>query len=252
MIGRTGRGKSTLINSILELQQEIAPEGASGDPVTQKLTKYGPFGDFNITFYDTPGLQGCATGRRTYLQFVDELKRGCGSINVILYCVKMNDLRIENDDLIALRKLSHTFGPLFWERVIVVLTFANKEDCEIRDDRDEDDCNEPSLDDSEAWNELLKNRFIGRINKRKEDIKEVLSSQIAIPSEIVNKIKVIPAGTYKRSRRCLRPLQLPDRKNWLVKLLRECCSDEGRLMTSKLILQNSKLICTVYMYLYYS
>ena len=53
-----------------------------------------------------------------------------------------------------------------------VLTFANMEDCERKDDRDEDNTDEePDDDDEKRWKELQKQSFQGRIKTWEESLK---------------------------------------------------------------------------------
>ena len=53
VLGKTGVGKSTLINSVF--QEPIAQTGI-GKPVTSRIKKYEK-ADYPLSIYDTPGLE---------------------------------------------------------------------------------------------------------------------------------------------------------------------------------------------------
>ena len=110
----------------------------------------------------------------------------------------MTEHRIHNDDKIAIKELHQAFGPKFWERVIFVFTFANQEDCDTRDERDESGP-EPPYHDKEAWKELIKKRFIHRIELRASSVKDFLKEIISIDGIG----GFVPAGTQAKSQASL-------------------------------------------------
>lgn len=128
----------------------------------------------------------------------------------------------------------------------IVFTFANKEadNCDDWDDRDEDDRNnQPESGDDDAWEKLVKERFVNRIKKFRDEVKEIIKSHVHIPSEIVDKMHFIPAGNYKKSRKVRTPLVLPDRQDWLYDLLKMSCTDTERLIRlTPLMMKDSKHI----------
>ena len=235
VVGKTGTGKSALINSITDLEREIAKEGGGVDRCSEVVRKYycsNVVPGVNVTVIDTPGLQDIHQQEQSYIQ---EMKSKCGEVTLVLYCMKMNDLRLTNDDKVAMQKLHEAFGPKFWERVKFVLTFANNERCDQRDDRDEQDP-EPPYSDEVAWKELIKKRFINRILHREKAINSFLESTFSI-----KRVPFSVAGTYKPSYMCRNPMSLPDRDNWLLDFLTFCCNEiKEKHRFSKLNLNNSK------------
>ena len=172
---------------------------------------------------------------------MEAMKRKCREVNQMLYCMKMTEHRLTNDDKLAMKKLTEKFGVNFWKYVLFVLTFANKEDCYERDERDEDEkLDEPSSDDEEGWDELVKKRFINRTRLREMGVKKFLIEEVEVNQEIVTKIHFVPAGTYKKSRKCRYPLQLHDRDNWLDSLLEASIAQMKDNNFMKLNLSQSK------------
>ena len=213
-VGKTGQGKSTLINSIIELGKVIATEGAGAIDCTTTSESYYYFdivSGVNVTLIDTPGLQDIRGKEEEYIRL---MRKECPEVSLVLFCKKIND-RLTIDDKVAIQKLHQAFGHGFWERVVIVLTFANNENCNVHDRRDKDDpALEPPFDDDNKWNKLSKERFVHRVELYAEDMRNVLNLE--------HTPMVIPAGTNKKSRECRDPMRLPDRENWLHDLLQVC------------------------------
>ena len=60
VLGKTGAGKSALINSIIDLERIVAEEGADMEPCTGTVRLYrcsNVIPGVNVTVIDTPGLQ---------------------------------------------------------------------------------------------------------------------------------------------------------------------------------------------------
>ena len=235
IIGKTGQGKSTLINSIIELEKEIAAEGAGANHCTAMSESYyycNVVPGVNVTLIDTPGLRDIQGKEERYIK---QMKEECPEVSLVLFCKNIKD-RLTIDDKVAIQKLHQAFGHRFWERVVIVFTFANKEDCEERDERDEDNPEQqPPFDDDNEWNKLLKKRFVHRVELYAEAMRNILNFEHAP--------KVIPVGTSKKSRKCLTPLCLPDRENWLHDLLQVCYDQiKTKHNLSTLRLNNCKFI----------
>uniref|UniRef100_A0A1X7SEN6 AIG1-type G domain-containing protein n=1 Tax=Amphimedon queenslandica TaxID=400682 RepID=A0A1X7SEN6_AMPQE len=123
IIGRTGQGKSALANSIFEMSEEIAKEGADADSCTAISQSYhypNAVPGISIIVIDTPGLQDTQGKEDAYIR---HLKQKHNEVSLVLYCMKMTDHRLCNDDKVAITKLDEAFGREFWERVVFVLTF---------------------------------------------------------------------------------------------------------------------------------
>lgn len=109
VIGKTGVGKSTLINSVFG---ENVAEVGLGRPVTQSIRKLEKEGT-PLAIYDTPGLelQGDHSTENLLEQVTDLINEGIQSedvnqaIHCIWYCINTASSRVEPTEMNFLRKL---------------------------------------------------------------------------------------------------------------------------------------------------
>ena len=124
VVGKTGAGKSTLINSVF--REDLATEGM-GKPVTNHMSKISKEG-FPLNIYDTRGFE---LGRDAQIQvrneIIDTIKEGVKSkdvnkaIHCIWYCVNTATNRIEPEEIDWLREFAKE-NAMTNVPVIVVLT----------------------------------------------------------------------------------------------------------------------------------
>lgn len=121
IVGRTGTGKSSTINSLLG--RELAPVGGVV-PVTSKVGFFDcTINDATVRLYDTPGL--CDSAERSNDDaYIAAIKEVLPSIDLVVFVTPLNETRVSRDERIALRSLSAAIGEKFWENMIVVFTFA--------------------------------------------------------------------------------------------------------------------------------
>ncbi len=126
LIGKTGAGKSTLINSMF--RENLATTGI-GKPVTQtveKITKQG----VPITLYDTKGLELSAKVQKTVeKEITSTIKKSFKDdprerIHLAYYCINAGSNRIEDDEIELIEAVAKLIP------VIVVLTQSLGENSE--------------------------------------------------------------------------------------------------------------------------
>lgn len=125
ILGKTGVGKSTLINNMFS--KKVAETG-TGKPITTSIRKY-ELQDYPLAIYDTPGLElsGDNDVDNLLAQVIGEIEKGIKSgdinqpIHCIWYCVSTPSHRFEQAEIDFLQKL---LGGIehFNVPVIVVLT----------------------------------------------------------------------------------------------------------------------------------
>jgi predicted GTPase len=131
VIGKTGIGKSTLINAVFGV--EIAKAGA-GKPITREYTKYDAKSSQDAEFsstkppvilWDSPGYE--AGGEDYFIQetlrFLDrENRRGVeNQIHLVWYVVSTSSARFENFDIQILDEINNRNIP-----VIIVLSQCDR------------------------------------------------------------------------------------------------------------------------------
>ena len=121
--GKSGVGKSTLINSVF--RQDVADTGV-GKPVTEKMRLYEREG-VPLRIYDTKGLELDAAAQAQTIREINNLiqsKRSLGEeqhyIHGIWYCLNAGCARVEDFELAFIRKISSEVP------VIVVITRGSR------------------------------------------------------------------------------------------------------------------------------
>lgn len=118
LVGKTGVGKSTLINHLF--REELAKTGI-GQPITQhirQITKEG----MPLVLYDTRGLELTANVQQQVRQEIqgmeEKLAKKGGQMHCAYYCVNANSMRVEANEVEFIKELAQRMP------VILVLTLA--------------------------------------------------------------------------------------------------------------------------------
>ena len=188
VFGKTGVGKSSLINTLLG--KEIAEEGEDIYSQTRAVTSYTEqrsiktvhqtIEGVEVTMWDSPGLKDPDTDESQTLKDIDE---NCKDIDIFVYCTSLTQTRIGQDEYDSIMNLTHALGEGIWKRGLIALTFAN----EVR----------PSPSSHATAEEYFR--------KRVSDWGEALRNAIqktGVNDKIVKEVPVIPTS--------YRELPLPD------------------------------------------
>lgn len=118
LAGKTGVGKSTLVNNVF--REKLATTGI-GRPITKHLRRISKE-DVPIVLYDTRGLElGSKAQDEVKKEIFDTIKRNKEKrkereIHLVYYCINANSSRIETEELALIKELSKKVP------VLIVLT----------------------------------------------------------------------------------------------------------------------------------
>ncbi len=198
VMGKTGSGKSTLVSGILgfKVQDNIASEGQVSKHEMRRE-------NITVRVWDSPGLQDGTGNQEDYLR---QIEQQCSYRDLTIYCIKISDTRFvhtaENPDVVAMKKLTHTFGKGFWSSCIIALTYANT-------------LTAMDLDwDTLPVKEQVR-RFQKKINEWKEQVQDILVEDIGISKDMVKTIVIAPVGHYRKP-------HLPGCDYWLSNFWFKC------------------------------
>lgn len=127
VLGKSGVGKSTLINNFLELEDKNKCEANDGASTTTREVKMKDNikQEITIQMVDTPGLGGVDSMnvKRVLRGISDETNK---QADAVLYCVSMHPAsHIDSSDVKIVKRLTSAFGTNIWRHTILCLTFAN-------------------------------------------------------------------------------------------------------------------------------
>ena len=178
--GKTGNGKSTLVNALIgevlaEESQHVSREGETTELKHYSCEKNG----IKMVVYDSPGFSGVGS-------VPDSDARKSIDFDLSVFCIKMLETRFTPDcaDVIAMKRLTLTYGENCWKRTVIALTFANAADAVNIDMK---------LADKSQKNCLFRKQF-----KDWEDvIRRTMVDVLHISQAIADDVLIVATGHYK-------------------------------------------------------
>lgn len=199
VIGKTGVGKSALINALAG--NEVSPESdmETGTYNVEKIVAELSNG-IKVTFYDTPGLHDAKGKEKEYLRQIIDISK---DIDLVVYCNKVTDTRITEEDCATLCEFTRVLGEEFWNNTIIALTFANmvQPKTNIRD---------PAM---------RKQALEEKVKLMSTKLQEVLQSKAKLSSNLAKSIPIVPVGYHSEE-----GLILANGRHWFTDFWWACVS----------------------------
>lgn len=199
VVGKTGVGKSSFINSIAD--SEIAAEGDELDIGTFHIEQYEVKHETTGTtlrFWDTPGLFDMTKRSSLYMEKIREKYDEC---DLVMFCSDMTDNRITEQDKRVIHEFTKSLGSAFWRRTCFIFTFGNN----VEDPRSRKTTAEYFADTQKR----LKAAYCKVLN------------EAAVSTDIIENIPFVPAGYHPWSTEKEMYILL-DGKNWISTFWMAC------------------------------
>jgi predicted GTPase len=122
LVGRTGVGKSSTINSLMG--REVAPVG-DYEPTTMSIECYdNDINGVNFTIVDTPGLCDDLEEKGNDYDYLELMRNEIDQVDSTWFVSRLDDTRVTRDEKEGIQRISEAFGEEIWEKAVIVFTFA--------------------------------------------------------------------------------------------------------------------------------
>ena len=122
LIGRTGVGKSSTVNSLMG--QKIAIVG-DYEPTTIEVKNYEyEMNGIKFKVIDTPGLCDDLEEKGNDYKYLELIRSKVNQIDSMWFISRLDDTRVTTDEKRGIKLISEAFKPKIWEQAVIIFTFA--------------------------------------------------------------------------------------------------------------------------------
>jgi hypothetical protein len=186
VIGETGSGKSTLVNSVLGFSKVKERQELQRTKIVELKRWQNTIGSVQVSMWDSPGLGGQPANekdRKEKDKAIEAIKNNCRDVDLCLFCCDMSNTRYFPEYCEETKVLCEIFGKDIWKHTIFALTFANKFLLRIEDD-------------FRGNPNGMKQKFVHQVKLWKQKIHMHLEKQ-KIDPKIVKSTEVVPVGNHR-------------------------------------------------------
>lgn len=125
MLGKTGTGKSSTINSLLNEKGASQVGALTRDSTTNVVAFNRKIDDFNLTLVDTPGLiDKDMVSEKSFRKIKAYLSGEGNAVDRVMFFERIDMYRVEPIDRRVMESITAHFGKRLWQRTILVFTRA--------------------------------------------------------------------------------------------------------------------------------
>ncbi|MBW4563995.1 MAG: 50S ribosome-binding GTPase [Mojavia pulchra JT2-VF2] len=126
LVGRTGVGKSSTINSLMGT--EIAKVG-DYEPTTMEIKPYNSdIKGVNFTVIDTPGLCDDIEEAGNDYKYLELMRSNVSQVDSMWFVSRLDETRVTSDEKRGIKLISEAFKSTIWQNAVIVFTFAGNID----------------------------------------------------------------------------------------------------------------------------
>ncbi len=123
LVGRTGVGKSSTVNSLMG--KEIAIVG-DYEATTMAIEEYDTqINQIPFKVIDTPGLCDDLEELENDYKYLEMMRSQVKQIDCMWFVSRLDETRVTNDEKRGIKLISEAFGAEVWQHAVIVFTFAN-------------------------------------------------------------------------------------------------------------------------------
>ncbi|PSB50136.1 hypothetical protein C7B67_15565 [filamentous cyanobacterium Phorm 6] len=122
LVGRTGVGKSSTVNSLMGKTLAVVGDY---EPCTMEIKKYeNEINGINFTIIDTPGLCDDLEEVGNDYKYLERMRSDVSQVDSMWFVSRLDETRVTNDEKRGIKLISETFGSKVWGQAVIIFTFA--------------------------------------------------------------------------------------------------------------------------------